>query len=175
MARARCLLSPEMTPEAMQQAVFDVPLIIREYTRSKARQEGGRSWEHLRRYQTRTVYSWTARAVDDPTYFTRSINWMKSWTYDYSGHPLPWRSEFLQSILPKSRLIVGVFKTDRIVDSSAACKRALKWLRQLFVMPATRWLRLILHRHMRLSNLHLISYVAMAETSPLLFPQGRVQ
>lgn len=71
------------------------------------------------------VYSPMARTLDDLTYFTQSIIWMKPWTYDYSVHPLPWRSEIEQEILQKNRLRVGVFRTDGVVDPSPACKRAL--------------------------------------------------
>ncbi|UKZ49402.1 hypothetical protein TrVGV298_003649 [Trichoderma virens] len=73
-----------------------------------------------------SVYSPMARTLDDLTYFTRSIIWMKPWTYDYSVHPLPWRSEIEQEILQNGRPRVGVFRTDGVVDPSPACRRALE-------------------------------------------------
>ncbi|KAL7906205.1 amidase [Trichoderma velutinum] len=73
-----------------------------------------------------SVYSPMARTLDDLTYFTQSVIWMKPWTYDYSVQPLPWRHEIEQEILQKGRLRVGVFRTDGVVDPSPACKRALE-------------------------------------------------
>ncbi|KAF4975232.1 hypothetical protein FZEAL_7939 [Fusarium zealandicum] len=72
------------------------------------------------------VYSPMARTLNDLTYFTRSMIQMKPWTYDYSCHPLPWRSDIEQDYLEKKSLRVGVLRTDGVVDPSPACKRALE-------------------------------------------------
>ncbi|KAJ3510480.1 hypothetical protein NM208_g15524 [Fusarium decemcellulare] len=72
------------------------------------------------------VYSPMARTLNDLTYFTRSMIQMEPWTYDYSCHPLPWRSDIEQDFSEKKRLRVGVFRTDGVVDPSPACKRALE-------------------------------------------------
>ncbi|KAK5992856.1 Acetamidase [Cladobotryum mycophilum] len=72
------------------------------------------------------VYSPMARTLNDLTYFTRTIIQMKPWTYDYSCHPLPWRSEIEQEYLQKETLKIGIFRTDGVIDPSPACKRALE-------------------------------------------------
>ncbi|RFN52262.1 hypothetical protein FIE12Z_3473 [Fusarium flagelliforme] len=72
------------------------------------------------------VYSPMARTLNDLTYFTRSIIQMKPWTYDYSCHPLPWRSDIEQGYAEKKSLRVGILRTDGVVDPSPACQRALE-------------------------------------------------
>ncbi|KPM40624.1 hypothetical protein AK830_g5957 [Neonectria ditissima] len=71
------------------------------------------------------VYSPMARTLDDLTYFTRAFIQMKPWTYDYSCHPIPWRSE-IEREYSHRKLRIGVFRTDGVVDPSPACKRALE-------------------------------------------------
>lgn len=73
-----------------------------------------------------SVYSPMARTLDDLTYFTRAVIGMKPWTYDHSAHPLAWRSEIATEYAEKTRLRIGVLRTDGVVDPSPACKRALK-------------------------------------------------
>lgn len=72
------------------------------------------------------VYSPMARTLNDLTYFTRSIIQMEPWTYDYSVHPIPWRSNVEETYADKKRLRVGVLRTDGVVDPSPACARALE-------------------------------------------------
>lgn len=72
-----------------------------------------------------SVYSPMARTLDDLTYFTRAFIQMRPWTYDYSCHPIPWRSEIEQEYSQRI-LRVGIFRTDGVVDPSPACKRALE-------------------------------------------------
>ncbi|KAK2683537.1 hypothetical protein RAB80_001483 [Fusarium oxysporum f. sp. vasinfectum] len=72
------------------------------------------------------VYSPMARTLNDLTYFTRSIIQMKPWTYDYSCHPLPWRSDIEKEFSEKRNLRVGILRTDGVVDPSPACRRALE-------------------------------------------------
>ncbi|KAF4343694.1 amidase (acetamidase) [Fusarium beomiforme] len=45
---------------------------------------------------------------------------------DYSCHPLPWRSDIEQEYSEKNTLRVGILRTDGVVDSSPACRRALE-------------------------------------------------
>lgn len=73
-----------------------------------------------------SVYSPMARTLNDLTYFTRSIIEMKPWKYDYYCHPLEWRPEIEKEYAAKSRLRVGVMRTDGVIDPSPACKRALE-------------------------------------------------
>ncbi|CVK83154.1 related to amidase (acetamidase) [Fusarium proliferatum] len=72
------------------------------------------------------VYSPMARTLNDLTYFTRSIIQMKPWTYDYSCHPLPWRTDIEKEFSEKRNLRVGILRTDGVVDPSPACRRALE-------------------------------------------------
>ncbi|KAK7404057.1 hypothetical protein QQX98_010178 [Neonectria punicea] len=71
------------------------------------------------------VYSPMARTLDDLIYFTRAFIQMKPWTYDYSCHPLPWRSQ-IEREYSHRKLRIGVLRTDGVVDPSPACKRALE-------------------------------------------------
>ncbi|KAI1022969.1 hypothetical protein LB503_000448 [Fusarium chuoi] len=72
------------------------------------------------------VYSPMARTLNDLTYFTRSIIQMKPWTYDYSCHSLPWRTDIEKEFSEKRNLRVGILRTDGVVDPSPACRRALE-------------------------------------------------
>ncbi|KAH7001694.1 amidase signature domain-containing protein [Ilyonectria destructans] len=72
-----------------------------------------------------SVYSPMARTLDDLTYFTRAFIQMRPWTYDYSCHPIPWRTE-IEREYSQRILRVGIFRTDGVVDPSPACKRALE-------------------------------------------------
>jgi Asp-tRNA(Asn)/Glu-tRNA(Gln) amidotransferase A subunit family amidase len=72
------------------------------------------------------VFSPMARTLNDLTYFTRSFIQMKPWTYDYSCHPLPWRSDMEKEWAEKKKLRVGILRTDGVIDPSPACKRALE-------------------------------------------------
>ncbi|PQK17842.1 hypothetical protein BB8028_0009g00450 [Beauveria bassiana] len=72
------------------------------------------------------VYSPMARTLNDLTYFTRSVIQMKPWEYDYSVHPIPWRSDVEEAYSEKKQLRVGVMRTDGVVDPSPACARALE-------------------------------------------------
>lgn len=72
------------------------------------------------------VYSPMARTLNDLTYFTRSVIQMEPWTYDYSCHPLAWRSEIETEFAEKKKLKIGIFRTDGVIDPSPACRRALE-------------------------------------------------
>ncbi|KAI0384223.1 amidase [Hypomontagnella monticulosa] len=73
-----------------------------------------------------SVYSPMARTLNDLTYFTRAIVGMQPWKYDYTVHPIPWRTEVEKEYATKTKLRVGVMKTDGVVDPSPACLRALE-------------------------------------------------
>lgn len=58
-----------------------------------------------------SVYSPMARTLNDLTYFTRSLIQMKPWNYDYSVHPITWRSD--QEEEPKGKkLKIGLMSSD---------------------------------------------------------------
>lgn len=71
-----------------------------------------------------SVYSPMARTLNDLVYFTESFIGMKPWEVDYSVHPLPWRSEDVDSASAKP-LRIGYMTTDGVVDPSPAIKRGL--------------------------------------------------
>ncbi|KAI1111067.1 amidase [Nemania sp. NC0429] len=73
-----------------------------------------------------SVYSPMARTLNDLTYFTQAVIGMKPWKYDYSVHPLPWRSNAEREYATKSKFRVGIMRTDGVVDPSPACRRALE-------------------------------------------------
>ncbi|KAK3498539.1 amidase signature enzyme [Neurospora crassa] len=74
-----------------------------------------------------SVYSPMARTLDDLSYFTKAVIGMKPWKYDHSVHPLAWRDEVVEEFSDQERrLRVGVLRTDKVVDPSPACKRALE-------------------------------------------------
>ncbi|KAI0389632.1 amidase [Xylariaceae sp. FL0594] len=73
-----------------------------------------------------SVYSPMTRTLNDLTYFTRSLIGMEPWRYDYTVHPLAWRSGVEKEYAAKSRLRVGILRTDGVVDPSPACRRALE-------------------------------------------------
>jgi Asp-tRNA(Asn)/Glu-tRNA(Gln) amidotransferase A subunit family amidase len=72
-----------------------------------------------------SVFSPMARTLNDLTYFTRSFIQMQPWKYDYTCHPLAWREEIETEYKEKKKLRIGVMRTDRVVDPSPACARAL--------------------------------------------------
>jgi Asp-tRNA(Asn)/Glu-tRNA(Gln) amidotransferase A subunit family amidase len=72
-----------------------------------------------------SVFSPMARTLNDLTYFTRSFIQMKPWRYDYTCHPLEWRQDIEAEYREKKKLRIGVMRTDRVVDPSPACARAL--------------------------------------------------
>jgi Asp-tRNA(Asn)/Glu-tRNA(Gln) amidotransferase A subunit family amidase len=73
-----------------------------------------------------SVCSPMTRTLNDLTYFTRAVIEMKPWKYDYTVHPLAWRPEIEKEYASKSKLRVGIMRTDGVVDPSPACKRALE-------------------------------------------------
>ncbi|KAF2469003.1 amidase signature enzyme [Lindgomyces ingoldianus] len=73
-----------------------------------------------------SVFSPMARTLNDLAYFTRSFVGMKPWEYDYTVHPLEWRESIETEYKEKKKLRVGVMRTDRVVDPSPACARALE-------------------------------------------------
>ncbi|KAI1859706.1 hypothetical protein JX265_007235 [Neoarthrinium moseri] len=73
-----------------------------------------------------SVYSPMTRTLNDLTYFTRAMVGMQPWKYDPSVHPLAWRPEIEKEFAAKSKLRVGILRTDGVVDPSPACERALK-------------------------------------------------
>ncbi len=81
-----------------------------------------------------SVYSPMARTLDDLTYFTRSIIGMQPWKYDYTVHPLAWRTEVEKEFTEKKVLRFGVLRTDGVVDPSPACTRAMTTVEAALVM-----------------------------------------
>ncbi|KAJ8107670.1 hypothetical protein ONZ43_g6659 [Nemania bipapillata] len=73
-----------------------------------------------------SVYSPMTRTLNDLTYFTRAIIGMQPWKYDYSVHPLAWRPAVEKEYATKTKLRVGIMRTDGVVDPSPACRRALE-------------------------------------------------
>jgi Asp-tRNA(Asn)/Glu-tRNA(Gln) amidotransferase A subunit family amidase len=65
------------------------------------------------------------RTLDDLTYFTRAFIMCRPWRYDHTVHPLEWRERVEEEYRDKKVLRVGVMRTDRVVDPSPACARAL--------------------------------------------------
>ncbi|KAG5929475.1 hypothetical protein E4U42_005739 [Claviceps africana] len=72
------------------------------------------------------VYSPMARTLHDLVYFTRAVLEKGTYNYDYSCHPIPWRSHVFAEYKEKKVLRVGIMRTDGVVDPSPACKRALE-------------------------------------------------
>ncbi|KAI9689272.1 MAG: hypothetical protein M1820_010183 [Bogoriella megaspora] len=76
-----------------------------------------------------SVFSPMARTLHDLMYFTKSLILMKPWEYDYTVHPIPWRTEVEDRYLSEStttRLRIGVLRTDGVVPPSPACTRAFE-------------------------------------------------
>jgi Asp-tRNA(Asn)/Glu-tRNA(Gln) amidotransferase A subunit family amidase len=73
-----------------------------------------------------SVYSPMTRTLNDLAYFTRSVIGMQPWKYDPSVHPLAWRPEVEKEYSTKTKLRVGIMRTDGVVDPSPACTRALE-------------------------------------------------
>ncbi|KAF2093766.1 amidase signature enzyme [Rhizodiscina lignyota] len=73
-----------------------------------------------------SVFSPMARTMGDLTYFTRSIIGMKPWKYDHTVHPIEWRDSMVDEYATKSKLRVGILRTDGVVDPAPACARALQ-------------------------------------------------
>ncbi|KAH6669367.1 amidase signature domain-containing protein [Halenospora varia] len=73
-----------------------------------------------------SVFSPMSRTLGDLTYFTKSMIGMKPWKYDHSVHPIPWRGDVVTEYEEKKKLRVGVLRTDRVVDPSPACARAVE-------------------------------------------------
>lgn len=73
-----------------------------------------------------SVFSPMARTLLDLQYFTRSFIQVQPWKYDHSVHPIEWRQEVFDHYKTKKTLRIGVLRTDRVVDPSPACARALE-------------------------------------------------
>ncbi|KAK3398128.1 amidase signature domain-containing protein [Sordaria brevicollis] len=74
-----------------------------------------------------SVYSPMARTLEDLRYFSKAVIEMEPWKYDHSVHPLAWREEVVEEFAnSEKKLRVGVLRTDKVVDPSPACKRALE-------------------------------------------------
>ncbi|KAI1324619.1 amidase [Xylariaceae sp. FL0255] len=73
-----------------------------------------------------SIFSPMTRTLNDLTYFTRSMVGMQPWKYDCTVHPLEWRSDIEKEYTAKSKLRVGMLRTDGVVDPSPACRRALE-------------------------------------------------
>ncbi|KAI4155324.1 MAG: hypothetical protein LQ340_001062 [Diploschistes diacapsis] len=71
------------------------------------------------------VASPMARTLDDLVYFSKAIWGMKPERYDHTVHPIPWREDDYQAIKKKSRLRIGIMRTDGVVDPTPAVARAL--------------------------------------------------
>lgn len=72
-----------------------------------------------------SVFSPLGRTLDDLHYFTRAFIQCGPWRYDHSVHPLEWREKVEEEYRDKKVLRVGVMRTDRVIDPSPACARAL--------------------------------------------------
>jgi Asp-tRNA(Asn)/Glu-tRNA(Gln) amidotransferase A subunit family amidase len=108
-----------------------------------------------------SVFSPMARTLNDLTYFTRSFIQMEPWKYDYTCHPLEWREEIEEEYLEKKKLRIGVMRTDRVVDPSPACARALDEVAKALtaeghevfdVEPPSPYDALVLASHLLLSD-----------------------
>ncbi|QIW99581.1 hypothetical protein AMS68_005099 [Peltaster fructicola] len=73
-----------------------------------------------------SVFSPMARTLLDLQYFTRSFIEQRPWKYDHSVHPLEWRQDVFEQNTSKKALRIGVLRTDKVVDPSPACARALE-------------------------------------------------
>ncbi len=62
---------------------------------------------------------------------------MQPWKYDYTVHPLAWRTEVEKDFTEKKVLRFGVLRTDGVVDPSPACTRAMTTVEAALVMQAT--------------------------------------
>ncbi|KKA29180.1 hypothetical protein TD95_004314 [Thielaviopsis punctulata] len=71
------------------------------------------------------VYSPMTRTMNDLSYFTKALIGMEMWKYDYSIHPIPWRQEAADEVTAAKKLRIGIMRTDKVVDPSPACERAL--------------------------------------------------
>ncbi|KAL3479055.1 amidase signature domain-containing protein [Aspergillus californicus] len=71
-----------------------------------------------------SVFSPMARTLNDLTYFTRSLIQMKPWKYDYTVHPITWRSEEEGEARSK-KLRVGLMANDGVIPPSPAIQRAV--------------------------------------------------
>ncbi|GAB7365106.1 hypothetical protein MBLNU230_g6196t1 [Neophaeotheca triangularis] len=72
-----------------------------------------------------SVFSPMSRTLPDLVHFTRSFIQQKPWKYDYSCHPIPWRSETYTNYSQKPTLRIGIMRTDNVVPPTPACARAL--------------------------------------------------
>ena len=58
-----------------------------------------------------------ARTLLDLSYFTRCLIQMKPWNYDYTVHPLAWRSELEEE--PKGKTMkVGLMTSDGVYTAT---------------------------------------------------------
>ncbi|KAL3494344.1 amidase signature domain-containing protein [Aspergillus germanicus] len=71
-----------------------------------------------------SVFSPMARTLNDLTYFTRSIVGMKPWKYDYTVHPIAWRSEE-ETEAKSKKLRIGLMSTDGVIPPTPAIQRAV--------------------------------------------------
>jgi len=72
-----------------------------------------------------SVYSPMARTLNDLAYFTKAVVGMQPWKYDYSVHPISWKTDVEKEFAEKKTLRFGVLRTDGVVDPSPACERAV--------------------------------------------------
>ncbi|KAK8016909.1 amidase protein [Apiospora rasikravindrae] len=73
-----------------------------------------------------SVFSPMARTLGDLRYFVQAMIEMKPWVYDHSVHPMPWDDSSVKMLESKTKLRVGVMRTDGVVNPSPACVRALE-------------------------------------------------
>lgn len=71
-----------------------------------------------------SVFSPMARTLNDLAYFTRSIIQMQPWKYDYTVHPISWRTDLENEPMGK-KLKIGLMLSDGVVPPSPAIERAL--------------------------------------------------
>lgn len=75
-----------------------------------------------------SVLSPMARTMADLSYFTKSVVQMQPWKYDHGVTPLPWREDLTEKVKDakeRSKLRIGVMRSDGLVDPSPACARAI--------------------------------------------------
>lgn len=63
-----------------------------------------------------SVFSPMARTLNDLAYFTRSIIQMQPWKYDYTVHPISWRTDLENEPMGK-KLKIGLMLSDGMVYS----------------------------------------------------------
>ncbi len=64
-----------------------------------------------------SVFSPMARTLEDLVYFSRSLIGMKPWLWDYSVHPIEWRTDEDRKVKETKQFKIGVMRTDSKTNS----------------------------------------------------------